>query len=273
MIMVKMSRWGSPNLQYLDMGVAGQKGWETLIQPISLYCRRNRRSLRHFSILISLISSIQRLLCLPLLLVYCSCIGVHSVILCVHLLSCHLLYDIPSFCSNTNILLQNHAKIHINFAIMSCCWFYKCACTTFKGSACTFPWSVQVKTQDTPVPEAFLCRLIVYLFYMLLVLYSVCYIYSLYISYMLYILCTYFVKRFEAFHIKRYINFYYYYYYYASLYFLLKERNESLQSERNEILSNDKLWNQLIAGLLVFLVTPTFVCLPILTIHSTTSIL
>ena len=30
MIMVKISPWGSPNLQYLDIGVAGQKGWETL---------------------------------------------------------------------------------------------------------------------------------------------------------------------------------------------------------------------------------------------------
>ena len=34
MIMVKISPWGWPNLQYLDMGVAGQKGWETL-----LYCK------------------------------------------------------------------------------------------------------------------------------------------------------------------------------------------------------------------------------------------
>ena len=30
MIMVKISPWGSPNLQYLDMGVGSQKGWETL---------------------------------------------------------------------------------------------------------------------------------------------------------------------------------------------------------------------------------------------------
>ena len=30
MIMVKISAWGSPNLQYLDMGVAGEKGLETL---------------------------------------------------------------------------------------------------------------------------------------------------------------------------------------------------------------------------------------------------
>ena len=32
MIMVKMSAWGSPNVHYLDMGVAGQKGWEALHQ-------------------------------------------------------------------------------------------------------------------------------------------------------------------------------------------------------------------------------------------------
>ena len=31
MIMVKISTWGSPNVQYLDMGVAGQKGWEPLV--------------------------------------------------------------------------------------------------------------------------------------------------------------------------------------------------------------------------------------------------
>ena len=31
MIVVKMSAWGSPNVQYLDKGVAGQKGWEILI--------------------------------------------------------------------------------------------------------------------------------------------------------------------------------------------------------------------------------------------------
>ena len=30
MIMVNISAWGSPNLQYLDMVVAGQKGWEAL---------------------------------------------------------------------------------------------------------------------------------------------------------------------------------------------------------------------------------------------------
>ena len=30
MIKVKISTWGSLNLQYLDMGVAGQKGWGTL---------------------------------------------------------------------------------------------------------------------------------------------------------------------------------------------------------------------------------------------------
>ena len=30
MIMVKISAWGSPNHQYRH-GVAGQKGWETLI--------------------------------------------------------------------------------------------------------------------------------------------------------------------------------------------------------------------------------------------------
>ena len=30
MIMVKISPLGSLNLQYLDMGVTGQKGWETL---------------------------------------------------------------------------------------------------------------------------------------------------------------------------------------------------------------------------------------------------
>ena len=28
--MVKISPWGSPNLQYLDMGVGGQKDWKTL---------------------------------------------------------------------------------------------------------------------------------------------------------------------------------------------------------------------------------------------------
>ena len=31
MIMVKISPWGSLNLQYPFMGVAGQKGWEALI--------------------------------------------------------------------------------------------------------------------------------------------------------------------------------------------------------------------------------------------------
>ena len=30
MIMVKINALGSPNLQYLGTGVAGQKGWETL---------------------------------------------------------------------------------------------------------------------------------------------------------------------------------------------------------------------------------------------------
>ena len=29
MIVVKMSAWGSPNVQYLDKGVAGLKGWKT----------------------------------------------------------------------------------------------------------------------------------------------------------------------------------------------------------------------------------------------------
>ena len=32
--MVKISPWGSPNLQYLDMGVVGQKGWKTLFYRI-----------------------------------------------------------------------------------------------------------------------------------------------------------------------------------------------------------------------------------------------
>ena len=30
MIVVKMSAWGSPNVQYLDKGVAGLKCWKTL---------------------------------------------------------------------------------------------------------------------------------------------------------------------------------------------------------------------------------------------------
>ena len=30
MTMVNIGVWGFPNVHYLDMGVAGQKGWETL---------------------------------------------------------------------------------------------------------------------------------------------------------------------------------------------------------------------------------------------------
>ena len=39
MIMVKICPWGSPNLQFLDMGVVGQKGWETL--PYDIVCDVN----------------------------------------------------------------------------------------------------------------------------------------------------------------------------------------------------------------------------------------
>ena len=34
--MVKVSAWGSPDLQYLDMGVAGQKGWEPLVDDLAV---------------------------------------------------------------------------------------------------------------------------------------------------------------------------------------------------------------------------------------------
>ena len=36
MIMLKISAWGSANLQYLDTGVAGQEGWETLPLAINV---------------------------------------------------------------------------------------------------------------------------------------------------------------------------------------------------------------------------------------------
>ena len=50
MIMVKISPWGLPNLQYLDIGVAGQKGWETLLYSINVLmknplCRKSVNSI------------------------------------------------------------------------------------------------------------------------------------------------------------------------------------------------------------------------------------
>ena len=53
----------------------------------------------------------------------------------------------------------------------------------------------QVKTQDTPVPEAYLCELIIIILILHAISITVYAIYSLYISYMLYIVCTYFVKH------------------------------------------------------------------------------
>ena len=47
MIMVKISAWGSPNLQYLDMGVTGQKGWETLLYTISSILNRINIHMQH----------------------------------------------------------------------------------------------------------------------------------------------------------------------------------------------------------------------------------
>ena len=43
--MVKISVWGSPNIQYLDMGVAGKKGWETLLS--SYYLTENLIKIKH----------------------------------------------------------------------------------------------------------------------------------------------------------------------------------------------------------------------------------
>ena len=36
MIVVKMSAWGSPNVHYLDKGITGQKGWDTLTLTLTL---------------------------------------------------------------------------------------------------------------------------------------------------------------------------------------------------------------------------------------------